>query len=843
MKILHVTSHFYPALAYGGSAPVAYNIAKELARRGHEVTVWTTDAFDQDHRLSVGFEEVDGIQVRRFRNLSNSLAFRQKIFLPTGMIAFARKYVKDFDIIHCHELRALPSALVGHYAQRHKVPYVMHFHGSVGRSRKKILKHSFDLLIGRRVLLGAERFFAIYYDEVKQLVALGADRQRIDVIPNAIDLQEYSDPPSRGLFRTKYGIPQHEKVVLYVGRLHPDKGLDLLVHGFSLLLKEMPNARLVIVGQDDGYGGALKELIQRYGVAQQVLLTGFVQEEDKLAAYRDSDVFFSHSSTRSPLLTFLEAWASGLPLITTSTVDLIMSPQEFHGKAGYIIPYDAQALRSALYDIMHEESLRVEMGRTAKRLAETWLNWSSVTDVVEAKYYETLGDRGKMVVPVAPDMSHAKTTTPQVITTTAIRKRPLRVLVTSTEDLGKALPRRAHHLVNYLCQNHDVTALCMNAWWLTRPDGQPLFDEPYYRGSFPQLNGNLRLNYLSTEHISPLRQQLRAGSAIKQVLSQNGPQHFDVHVSFNSLRAGQIAARKLRAVGVPTLLDVNVDIPAVVRISSHLPVPARPAGRIAGKYLLNQNVRLAQRVTYITRTLAAAYKLPSGKSELLPNGVDSLLFCRTDASQLRSELGLRGKFVLGHVGLLRQWVDLDTALIALASISQERPDLPVSLLLVGGLDESFPLSELIQRYGVADRVVAIPPVPYTEVPRYINCMDVCLAPRKVRLLTLREMPMKIFEYMACEKPVVATNLLGVRELAGDRVLYAFYPEEFKRHIIRLYEDAEFARNLATSGRHFVVENYSWERISRCFEDLLVELTEGKPRAGTSNSLNAIQKEA
>ena len=86
MKILQVIPCFAPAWDYGGPLRVCYELSKELVQRGHEVTVYTTDAFNSKNRITKSEEVIDGIRVRRFKNLSNSLANKHNIFLSPDML-------------------------------------------------------------------------------------------------------------------------------------------------------------------------------------------------------------------------------------------------------------------------------------------------------------------------------------------------------------------------------------------------------------------------------------------------------------------------------------------------------------------------------------------------------------------------------------------------------------------------------------------------------------------------------------------------------------------------------------------------------------------------------------
>ena len=92
------------------------------------------------------------------------------------------------------------------------------------------------------------------------------------------------------------------------------------------------------------------------------------------------------------------------------------------------------------------------------------------------------------------------------------------------------------------------------------------------------------------------------------------------------------------------------------------------------------------------------------------------------------------------------------------------------------------------------------------------------------------LPLKLFEYMACQRPVISTPLRGVIEAVQDKVLYASDIEELKRHIIELYQSERLQTKTGSAGRRFVEENYSWSRICSKMEEVLLEVASLKGKA-------------
>ena len=144
-------------------------------------------------------------------------------------------------------------------------------------------------------------------------------------------------------------------------------------------------------------------------------------------------------------------------------------------------------------------------------------------------------------------------------------------------------------------------------------------------------------------------------------------------------------------------------------------------------------------------------------------------------------------------------------------------------MLVVGKEGRFEENvNLAKRCGVQARVVFTGMVPYTEVPKYISAMDICLIPFARGAISENALPLKLFEYMACEKPVITTELAGVKGVAGDGVMYANDAKGYENKISELYGNDILRRDMGRAGRRLVESGYEWGRIVKRMEEVLVE---------------------
>jgi len=353
LKILQVVPYFPPAYAFGGPVRVVFDISKELVKRGHEVVVYTSDAKDLASRLSVEpVSYIDGIKVYYFRNI---LFSKLKLFLTPELVSKVKEEVKQVDVIHLHEYRTFQNIIVHHYAMKYKVPYVLQAHGSVPRfTYLKWLKMIYDVFFGYRLLRDASMVIALNQAEVKQYKGMGVPEEKIEIIPNGIDLLEYNNLPHKGCFRKKFDIGDHEKIVLSLGRIHRIKGVDILVEAFENIIRELDNIRLVIVGPDDGYLDKIKFLIETKNMRNNVLITGPLYGKDKLEAYVDANVYVLPSRYEIWGMTLFESIACGTPVILT---DNCGASEYFKDKTGLVAKPNSYELCMMILKLLQDTKL------------------------------------------------------------------------------------------------------------------------------------------------------------------------------------------------------------------------------------------------------------------------------------------------------------------------------------------------------------------------------------------------------------------------------------------------------------------------------------------------------
>ena len=395
MKILQIIPYFFVHWTGGREgSPVetVYGLSKALAKRGHEVSVYTTDAFNKrskaEYQGKPSRMQIDGIQVREFRSMGDKLGSKYHIVISLGMVRAMAREVGNFDILHLHEYRTLLNVVAHHYARKYDIPYVLQAHGSLPiMTSQKGLKQIYDNFWGYRLLKDALRVIAVTKREAEQYKKMGVDEDKIEIIPNGIDLSEYENLPKRGEFRKKYGINESEKIILFLARIVKIKGPDLLAKAFAELSKEIDNVNLVIVGPDEGYLPSLKKLIADLEISDKVLFTGPLYGQEKLKAYVDADVYVLPSSYEIFGVAILESLGCGTPVIVTDRCGIA---DVIDGRAGLVVPYDKDQLRDAVLHMIGNDKLRREFGEKGRLLVRERFNREKIAQQVENVYQSVI---------------------------------------------------------------------------------------------------------------------------------------------------------------------------------------------------------------------------------------------------------------------------------------------------------------------------------------------------------------------------------------------------------------------------------------------------------------------
>ena len=358
MKILQVIESFAPQ--FGGPVNAVYNLSEYLSKSGHDVTIVTTDlGLDTKYISSM---ESKGVNVVYFHCKLNLFSF----FYSPSIKKWLKENINDFDIVHMHNFRAYQNYLASYYAKKVKTPYILQARGSVlPFFQKTFLKKLFDYFWGYKILDDAKFVIALTNDELNQYQKMGVALDKISIVPNGIDILKYEGLNHvKGNFRAKYNIKESDKIILFLGRIHKIKGIDLLIKSF-VKINNRKNVKLVLVGPDDGFQKSAEKLVKKNKIENEVIFTGPLYGKEKLEAFADADLFILPSIYEAFPNTVLEAMYCEIPIIVTEGCRIA---DNINGKVGLKVNFDVEDLKNAIDKILTNEKLRREFGKAGKNI-------------------------------------------------------------------------------------------------------------------------------------------------------------------------------------------------------------------------------------------------------------------------------------------------------------------------------------------------------------------------------------------------------------------------------------------------------------------------------------------
>lgn len=381
VHVLQVTPYYPPTWAYGGIPRIVYGLSRALVSEGVEVSVWTTDAMDSSNRSKVPPIRVDdGVNVFVSKNLSNRLAYSQQLFLPRNY-KVALDAVGQVDLIHLHGHRHLLNNAAIAYAKRNNIPWVMTPNGTLPRHEKKVApKAIWDALIANRVPAGASRMIAVSGVEVGHMRRAGIPQERIAQIPNGLTLEEFSNLPARGAFRSKHNIDG--PIVAYLGQVSPRKGVSHLVEAFRE--HKMMGSTLVVGGNDMGAMSHAKSVASTIS-GERVIFTGLLEGDDRLSLLVDADVLVYPSTDEIFGLVPFEGLLCGAPVVVGGDCGCGQLIQQ--AGAGLLVRHaDVEGLRDRILTLLSDRVAAEAMVKRGRDYITSNLGFSGIAQEHIALY-------------------------------------------------------------------------------------------------------------------------------------------------------------------------------------------------------------------------------------------------------------------------------------------------------------------------------------------------------------------------------------------------------------------------------------------------------------------------
>ena len=387
MKILMLTWE-YPPRIVGGIARVVHDLSHRLIKDGHDVTVVTYKEGN-----TPDFEDDKGVKVYRIGNyMINPNNFIDWIMqMNFNLVAKANEIIAkegNFDVIHAHDW------LVAYAAKTLKnsygTPIVATIHATEAGRNSGIHDETQRYINDTEWMLTYEASEVIVNsnymkNELQRL--FGLPFEKINVVPNGVNLNLYSGIERDYEFRRQYAA-DNEKIILFVGRLVYEKGIQHLIAAMPKILDKYHDSKLVIAGK----GGMIDELkaqVNAIGISNKVYFTGYLNSKQIVKMYKCADVAVFPSTYEPFGIVALEGMLSGTPVVVSDVGGLneIVQHRE-NGMKSYA--GNPNSLADSIISLLYDPALCMKVAKNAKAKVKAEYNWQKIAQDTHFAYQKAI---------------------------------------------------------------------------------------------------------------------------------------------------------------------------------------------------------------------------------------------------------------------------------------------------------------------------------------------------------------------------------------------------------------------------------------------------------------------
>lgn len=380
------------SLVYGGPSQMVLGLSKALAEQNVEVTILTTDSNGDVGQAPLEVKcdrpmSQDGYQIRYFR----CSPFRRYKF-SLGLLQWLSNHGREFDLAHIHALFSPVSSLAAAVARYQQLPYILRPLGTLDPAdlqKKRRLKQLYAAVLERPNLKGAAAIHFTSDQEAKISERFGTVSRDL-VLPLGVK-PVVQNLQAKQSVRAQYGIPGDRPIILFMSRLDPKKGFDLLLPALQQLMAEGEDFHFVLAGsnsQDPDYERKIYDQIQQSALGERTAIAGFVSGEDKAALLQAADLFVLPSYYENFGIAVAEAMVAGVPVVISDQVYIWEQIQQ--AEAGWVSPCTMPDLAEQLRLALADGAERQRRGENAKAHALKNYSWSAIAQQMVETYHQIL---------------------------------------------------------------------------------------------------------------------------------------------------------------------------------------------------------------------------------------------------------------------------------------------------------------------------------------------------------------------------------------------------------------------------------------------------------------------
>ena len=416
MKILMLAWE-YPPRVVGGLARVVYDLSHRLIKDGHEVTVVTY----KDGQDIPEFEDDKGVKVYRIDNyMINPNNFIEWIMqMNFNMISKVNQIIAEqgnFDVIHAHDWLVAYAAKT--IKNSYNLPIVATIHATEAGRNSGIHDETQRYINDTEWMLTYEATEVIVNsnymkNELQRL--FGLPYEKINVVPNGVNLSTYNGIERDYDFRRRFAM-DNEKIILFMGRLVYEKGIQYLISAMPKILNGYNDAKLVIAGK----GGMLDELraqANALGIGQKVYFAGYQNGKDVAKMYKAADISVFPSTYEPFGIVALEAMLAERPIVVSDIGGLNeIVEHRVNGMKTYA--GNANSIADSILELLYNPELCANIVRTAKNKVRNEYNWNKIAQDTHFTYQkaicQTMAEKQRRQIEQEKNKKMQKTKNPEL---------------------------------------------------------------------------------------------------------------------------------------------------------------------------------------------------------------------------------------------------------------------------------------------------------------------------------------------------------------------------------------------------------------------------------------------
>ncbi|MGF1673229.1 MAG: hormogonium polysaccharide biosynthesis glycosyltransferase HpsP [Rivularia sp. (in: cyanobacteria)] len=396
MKILQIVPSI--SLIYGGPSQMVLGLAPALAKQGVKVTVLTTDSNGDTGQKALDVPlnspiQQDGYEIIYFK----CSPFRRYKF-SVDLLKWLNNHAHEYDLAHIHALFSPLSSTAAAVCRAKKLPYILRPLGTLDPAdlrKKKQLKQLYAAILERPNIAKAAAIHFTSEQEAKVSHRFGAITKDL-VIPLGVNDGGKERWGDEGIdIRTQYNIPEDKPLILFMSRIDPKKGLDLLIPALEKLLNEQLNFHFILAGtnpQDPSYEKKINLQIQASPLNKHTTVTGFVTGELKYGLLEAADLFVLPSYYENFGIAVAEAMVTGIPVVISDQVHICQEVSS--SQSGWVGTTNVESIADLLREALKYPEERQRRGLQARKYALLNYSWDAIAQRIIAAYQDIIKVKG-----------------------------------------------------------------------------------------------------------------------------------------------------------------------------------------------------------------------------------------------------------------------------------------------------------------------------------------------------------------------------------------------------------------------------------------------------------------